>query len=96
MSITVTLWVAVAVSPPLSVTVQVTVVVPRGKVAGALFVVDAIPQLSAVVGAPRGTPVASQVPGSEFIDTLAGVVIVGCSASVTVTLCVALSVSAAL
>ena len=47
--------------PDPSVTVQVTVVAPSGNVAGALLVTDATEQLSAVVGVPRATPVASQV-----------------------------------
>ncbi|MEZ5021010.1 MAG: hypothetical protein R2756_13010 [Bacteroidales bacterium] len=37
---------------------QVTVVDPTGNWAGALFVTVATPQLSAVVGEPRATPVA--------------------------------------
>ncbi len=43
------------VRPFTSVTVQVTVVVPTGKVAGALFVVLCTPQLSPVVGVPKFT-----------------------------------------
>jgi hypothetical protein len=48
----------VAVFPDPSVTVHVTVVVPNGKVAGALLVTAATVQLSAVVGTPSETPVA--------------------------------------
>jgi len=75
----------VAVKPALSVTVQVTVVAPSGNVTGASFVVDATPQLSAVIADPKATPVASQEPKSEFTLTAAGAVIVGFSLSVTVT-----------
>jgi hypothetical protein len=46
--------------PLLSVTVHLTVVVPIGKAGGASFVTDATPQLSAVTGVPRITPVAVQ------------------------------------
>ena len=44
--------------PEPSVTVQITVVVPKANAAGALFVTVATEQLSAVVGVPRETPVA--------------------------------------
>ena len=67
----------VAVSPFTSVTVHVTVVVPTGNEAGALFVTVATPQLSLVVGVPRLTPVATQVPAEVFTEILAGQVIVG-------------------
>ena len=53
---TVTVCVAVAVLSLLSVTVHVTVVVPEGKVVGALFVTVLTPQLSPVVGVPRTMP----------------------------------------
>ena len=70
--------------PALSVTVQVTVVVPIGKVAGALLVTEATVQLSEVVGAVS-TTVAKQEPESVFIFTAAAQVMVGFSLSVTVT-----------
>jgi hypothetical protein len=54
-STTITVCVAVAVFPLLSVTVQVTVVAPKGNTAGALLVTEATPQLSAVNGVPRLT-----------------------------------------
>ena len=73
--------------PALSVTVHVTVVVPIGKVAGALLVTPAIPQLSEVTGAAR-TTVAKQEPGSALAFTAAAHVMVGFSLSVTVTFCV--------
>lgn len=77
MSTTVTVWVHVAMFPELSVTVQVTVVGPAGKVAGALFVTLATAQLSLVTGVLRITPVAVQAPASGFIVSVAGQVIVG-------------------
>ena len=86
MSVTVTSWVQVAVSPELSVTVQVTVVAPIGNVAGALLVTEATPQLSAVTGVPSKTPLAVQSPASVFTFTAAGHEIVGFSLSVTITL----------
>ena len=71
--------------PELSVTVHVTTVVPSGKAAGALFVTEATPQLSAVVGVPRARPV---LVHPEFVVVLIadGAVIVGLTLSVTVTL----------
>ena len=89
LSVTVTICVAVAVLFDPSVTVQVTVVLPSGNVAGALLVTLATEQLSAVVGVPRATPDAVQMPASELTLTAAGAVIVGFWLSVTVTICVA-------
>ena len=57
-SFTVTSTLQVTGFPNASNVEKVTVVVPSGKVAGASFVVLAIPQLSAVVGVPNTTPVA--------------------------------------
>ena len=84
LSSTITFCVAVAVFPALSVTVQVTTVVPNGKVPGALLVTEATPQLSAVVGVPKVTPKALH---DEFALTVTatGAVIVGSSVSFTVT-----------
>ena len=76
LSATVTSCVQVAVFPALSVTVQVTVVVPMGKVAGALLVTDATVQLSAVVGFVNET-VATQDPASVSTETLAAHEMVG-------------------
>src|ERR1051326_67221 len=45
-SVTVTSWLAVAVRPCTSVTVQVTIVVPDGNCVGALLTTFATPQLS--------------------------------------------------
>ena len=67
-----------------SVTVQVTVVVPRPKLAGASLVTDATLQLSAVSGLPKATSVAVQ-PELVFTLLLDGAVIVGTVTSVTVT-----------
>jgi len=60
-----------------STTIQVTVVTPTGKVAGALFETEATQQLSSVTGVPRtiGSP--------TLAVTFAGQVIVGSSVSIT-------------
>ena len=87
LSKTVTTCVAVAVLPDPSVTVQVTVVAPNGKLVGASLVVEATLQLSAVVGVPRVTfaRAVAHVPASTLTLTAAGAVIVGSSLSVTTT-----------
>jgi hypothetical protein len=85
-STTVTVCWHCAVLPEVSITVQVTVVTPLGKVAGASFTMLATAQLSAVVGEPSVTPLAAQKPGSVPTDTKGGHVIVGASVSLTVTL----------
>ena len=77
LSTTVTVWVAVAVLPEPSVTVQVTVVSPNGKLVGASLVVVSTLQLSAVVGNPKSTPVASQLAVLTLTVTASGAVIVG-------------------
>jgi hypothetical protein len=87
LSTTVTVCVQVLVFPELSVTVHVTVVTPTGKVAGALLLTEATPQLSPVVGVPRFTPVAVH-PELVVVFILDGQVIVGGTISVTVTVCV--------
>ena len=68
-----------------SVTVQVTVVLPRGNVAGASLAAVAHVQLSVITAVPRFTPVALHDPASVFTLTVAGQVIVGSSSSVIVT-----------
>jgi hypothetical protein len=83
-SVTVTVCVAVLMFPLPSVTVQITVVIPNGKAVGALLVVEATEQLSAVTGVPKTTLVAVQ-PTLVFTETFAGAVIVGKVVSVTVT-----------
>ncbi len=83
-STTVTVWVDVALFPEPSVTVQVTIVLPKAKAVGALLVTEATEQLSAVVGVPRTTPVAVQ---AVFVvaATFDGAVMRGFSLSITVT-----------
>jgi len=73
------------VLPAASTTVQVTVVVPTGKVAGASLETVATEQLSAAVGVPNETFVAEQVPASTEAATAAGAVIVGNCRSLIVT-----------
>ena len=84
-SITVAVCIQVAEFPDPSTTVQVTIVFPNGKIAGALFVVEATEQLSAVVGVPRTTAIAVHVPKSAGTVTFEGQAIVGSCVSVTVT-----------
>ena len=72
--------------PWISVTVQVTVVVPTGYVADAwLFVIAETPQLSPVTGTPSVTT-AEHTPLSLLTEIFAGAVIVGGVLSATVTL----------
>ena len=80
-----TVWAAETVFPFTSVTVHVTVVDPTGKIAGALFVTDAMPQLSAKIGEPSTTPDAEHKPKSAAAVTLDGGVTVGNWLSKTVT-----------
>ena len=87
-SIIVTVCSQVAVFPLLSVTVQLTIVIPIGKAAGASLVTVATPQLSSVVGVPSVTPVASQEPGSGFSVISTGQIILGSILSSTTTSCV--------
>src|SRR6185369_14750879 len=76
----------VAVLPLVSVAVQVTVFVPKGKLAGALLVTLATAQLSLVTGAPRTTLVALQAELAATI-TVGGQVMVGGLWSRTTTCC---------
>ena len=72
--------------PWISVTVQVTVVVPTGYVVDAWsLVTDAIAQLSDVTGVPSEAIVAEHDPRSAVCVISAGQVITGFSVSVTVT-----------
>src|SRR6266481_1668974 len=64
-----------------------TVLVPTGKIAGALLVTVTTPQLSATVGAPRVTLVAPHIPGEAKAVTNVGQEIVGGWLSVTITVC---------
>ena len=84
LSVTVTVWVQVLLFPAASTTVQVTVVTPIGKVAGALFVTNATAQLSDVTGDPRAT-VAKQSPASVVAVMFDGQAMLGASLSDTVT-----------
>src|SRR2546426_4329113 len=68
-----------------STTIQMTVVVPIGKVAGAVLPTLATPQLSEVTGVPRLTPEAEHWPALALVNTLAGQVMLGGCVSVTVT-----------
>src|SRR5678816_3287029 len=86
LSRTITCCLQVALLPPTSITVQVTRLVPTGNWAGALLFTVKPTQLSAAVGLPKFTPVATNVPGSAFTVTSAGQVIVGFSASITRTM----------
>ena len=63
--------------PWLSVTVQMTVLVPTGKSAGALLVTVTGPQLSATVGAPKVTLVAPQRPAEATTVARLGQEMVG-------------------
>src|ERR1041385_4583597 len=73
------------VLPLASRTVQVTELVPTGKLAGASLVTLVTPQLSAVTGADKFTLVAAQRPAEALTVTVAGQVIVGGCASLTIT-----------
>src|SRR6185436_11036899 len=86
-SFTITVCSQLAVLPWMSVTVQITTVVPTGKLAGALRRTVATPQLSEVIGAPNVTPVAKQAPGFALTVTVAGQVIAGAWMSFTITVC---------
>jgi hypothetical protein len=95
LSDTVTVWVQVVLFPAASTTVQVTVVTPIGKVAGALLVTDATVQLSDATGDPSAT-VAKQEPASVVAVMFEGQAIVGIWLSETVTICVQVLVLPAL
>src|SRR5262245_13393420 len=76
-SLTITVWTQVAELPAASLAVQVTRLVPTGKLGGASNVTVATPQLSLPTGAPRLTLVATHRPGDTFTVKSAGQVIVG-------------------
>jgi hypothetical protein len=76
----------------MSVTVQVTGVVPSGKFAGASFVTVATPQLSEVTGVPKERPEAEQLPASVLADNGGGQVMTGGMLSCTVTFCAQVAV----
>src|SRR5258708_4884548 len=77
----------VAVLPCESVAVQMTVLVPTGKSAGALLVTVAAPHTSETIGTPRVTLVAPHRPGEATTVNSAGHVIEGGWLSVTITSC---------
>src|SRR5260370_15813743 len=64
-----------------------TVLVPTGKIVGALLVTVTTPQLSATVGLPSVTFVAPHIPGEAKTVTSVGQEIVGGWLSVTITSC---------
>src|SRR5260370_27337063 len=64
-----------------------TVLVPTGKIAGALLVTVTTPQLSATGGVPRATLVAPHIAGEAKTVTRVGQEIVGGWLSVTITSC---------
>jgi len=76
-SLTITVCGQVTLLPCVSVTVQITVLVPTGKRAGALLVIVTGPQLSDAVGVPSATLVAPHRPGEATTVTKAGHVMVG-------------------
>ena len=93
LSVTVTNCDAVAEFPAASVAVQVTIVWPNGKEAGALFVIFTDEQLSLVTGVPKITPVALHVAFAAA-ETAFGAVIVGAILSKTIIVCEAVVVFA--
>src|SRR5882724_11624449 len=86
-SLTITVCGQVTLLPWLSVTVQITVLVPTGKSEGALLVTVTGPQLSATVGVPKVTLVAPHRPAEALTVTSAGQEIVGSCISLTMTVC---------
>ena len=83
-SVTTTVWTAVALFPEVSVTVQVTVVDPNGKVVGASLTTVATAQLSAVTGVPKTTDVTLHEE-LALKDKFTGAVIVGLITSIILT-----------
>src|SRR5437660_893424 len=71
----------------MSVTVQCTVVMPTGKLAGASLLTLATPQLSLVPGTPRFSPVMLHRPGAALVVMLAGHVMLGGWLSTTTMVC---------
>src|ERR1041384_48544 len=68
----------------MSVTVQVTTVVPTANWDGASLTTLAMPQLSETIGVPRSTPAAEHWPGSALTVRLPGQAIAGGVVSRTV------------
>ena len=88
-SVTATVWVAKALLPDASCAVQVTVVMPTGKPAGASFEIVATPTASDTTGVPSATGVLGPVASTVTVGgaTMLGEVV---SATVTVKLPVAM------
>ena len=70
-SLTVTVWVQVAVLPDASVAVHVTVVVPTGKHDGASLVMVAMLQLSLAAGTPAPTCIAAIASAGALLKPIA-------------------------
>src|SRR5919108_709521 len=92
LSRTITSCMQVAVLPPASVTVQVTVLVPTGNWLGALLVRARPGQLSLMVGIPRFTPVAKHWTAAVLTVTSSGQAMVGFWLSRTITFWVQVAV----
>ena len=88
LSSTVTFWYDNVVLLAESETIHVTVVVPRGKIKGLLFVTEATVQLSLEIGSPKTTPEAVHSFKSVFTIISAGAAFNGATVSETVTSCV--------
>src|SRR5256712_6192877 len=85
-----TICLALAVLPEPSVAVQVTIVLPSRKSAGALLVTDLIIPLSVTVALPSGTTLSVVEEASK--TTSFGGVICGGVVSIRFTICLALAV----
>ena len=81
LSMTVTTCVQASKFPKASVAVQVTMVVPMGKLVGASLVIVTLLQLPEMVGLPSATPVAMHVPGS-VVTVISGAQAVNSTGSV--------------
>ena len=91
-STTITVCSAVASLPLTSITVHITVFVPKGKTSGALLLNDRTSQLSETSGSPRSISPDSQPLVTVRVLTVGGAMMVGSSLSTTVTVCTAVSV----
>jgi hypothetical protein len=91
LSVIVTNCSQVDVLPEPSVIIQVMAVTPNGKALGALFVTEAILQLSEVIGDPKEIPVAVH-PVLVIVAMFDGHVILGATLSLTVINCVQIAV----
>ena len=82
-----TIWFKEVKFPAISIILQVTVVVPKGKLAGSLWVIELTLQLSLVAGNPRLTPVKAALhdPESAPIVKFVGATPVGGVISLGVT-----------